>query len=375
MKFTVSNSDLLVRLQSAQRVISSRNPLPILDNFLFTLKDGRLQITASDMESSLQTSLPIENIEEEGEITVPAKLLADSLREFPDIPLEFKTNSENSSLEIVWANGNSTLPCTLGEEYPQPTAISSDSASFSVDAQILLEGINRTLYATADDELRPVLNGIFFDIEEEKVTMVATDAHKLVCYTRNDISSNKSSSFILPKKPSAILKSLLPKIEGELTITFDESNAHFQFDSYLLSCRLVEGNYPAYRSVIPKENNNKLTINRQDLLNSLRRVAIYSNQASNLVKLELSENHLTLSAQDIDFSISSNERVNCQYDGEPMVIGFKSTFLIDILTNLPFTDLSFELSDPSRAALLLPAEKGDSSEEILALIIPLMIGA
>lgn len=374
MKFTVTNSELLARLQSAQRIISSRNPIQILDNFLFTLKDGRLQITASDMESTLRTSLPIDIVEEEGEITIPAKLLTDSLREFPDIPLEFKTNSEYSSLDIVWSNGSSTLPCTLGDEFPQPTAISSDATQFSLESEILLEGINRTLYATTDDELRPVLNGIYFDIEEERLTMVATDAHKLVCYIRNDITSNKASSFILPKKPSSVLKSILSKTDDKVAISFDQNSASFQFDTYTLSCRLVEGNYPAYRSVIPTDNQNKLIINRQDFLNSLRRVALYSNQASNLVKLDLSENSLMLSAQDIDFSISSHERMGCQYDGEPMVIGFKSTFLIDILSNLPFSEISFELSDPSRAALLLPADKGDNAEEILALIIPLMIG-
>ncbi len=375
MKFVVSSTELLARLSSVSRVISSKNTIPVLDNFLFVLKDGYLSITASDLETSLKAGLPIENVEEEGEITVPARILVDSLKEFADIPLEFKTNENNTSLQITWANGDSTIPCTIADDYPEIASISSDATNISVSSQLLLEGINRTIYATAEDELRPVMTGVFFDIEEESMTMVASDAHKLVCFTRHDIKSENKSSFILPKKPSSILKNLLGKVDEEVKIVFDQRNAYFEFESFVLVCRLVEGNYPAYRSVIPKNNTNKLIINRQDFLNSARRVSVCSNQASSLVKLKLSYNQLVISAQDIDFSISAHERLTCQYEGDPMEIGFKSTFLIEILTNLPYTDISLELSDPSRAALILPSGQNDSAEEILALIMPMMVSA
>ena len=375
MKFVVSSTELLARLLSVSRVISSKNTIPVLDNFLFVLRDGKLNITASDLETSLKASLPIENIEEEGEITIPARLLVDSLKEFADIPLEFSSNENQTSIDITWANGNSTLPCTGADDYPSIATISSDRTSITVNSQILLEGVNRTLYATAEEELRPVMNGIFFDIDTESATMVASDAHKLVCFTRHDIKSEQKSSFILPKKPSSILKNLLSKVEEDVKILFDQKNAYFEFESFILVCRLVEGNYPAYKSVIPKNNTNRLIINRQDFLNSTRRVSVCSNQASSLVKLKLSYNQLVISAQDLDFSISAHERLTCQYDGDPMEIGFKSTFLIEILSNLSYNDISLELSDPSRAALILPSGGNDPAEEILALIMPMMVSA
>jgi DNA polymerase-3 subunit beta len=339
------------------------------------LKDGYLSITASELETSLKSGMSIENIIEEGEITVPAKLLVDSLKEFPDQPLEFKTNETSSLIEITWANGNSKLPCTLSDDYPNIAALSEDCTEISIPSTALLEGVNRTLYATAEEELRPVMNGVFFDIDTEETTLVASDAHKLVCYTRHDIKSSQKSSFILPKKPASILKNILSKIDQEVKIKFDIKNAYFEFESFVLVCRLVEGNYPAYRSVIPKNNQNKLIINRQDLLNSTRRVAVCSNQASSQVKLKLSYNQLVISAQDLDFSISANERLSCQYEGDPMEIGFKSTFLIEILSNLPYTDISLDLADPTRAALILPSGQTDPNEEILALIMPMMVSA
>lgn len=375
MKFVVSSTELLTRLQSVSRVISTKNSLPILDNFLFILKDGTLSITASDLETTLKTKMLIENISEEGEITVPAKLLVDSLREFADQPLEFKTNDSCSILDITWASGNAKLPCTTSDDYPSVPELSENNTTISINSHVLLEGINRTLYATAEEELRPVMNGIFFDIDNSSSTLVASDAHKLVCYTRHDIKSDNKSSFILPKKPSSVLKNILGKGDEDVVIRFDSRNATFEFESFNLICRLVEGNYPAYKSVIPKNNTNKLVINRLDLLNSARRVAVCSNQASSQVRLKLTYNTLTLSAQDLDFSISANENLICQYEGDNMEIAFKSTFLIEILSNLPYTDISLELSDPSRAALILAAGPVDPQEEILALIMPMMVNA
>jgi len=375
MKFVVSSTELLARLLSVSRVISSKNTIPILDNFLFVLKEGYLSITASDLETSLKAGMTIENVIEDGEITIPARLLVDSLKEFPDQPLEFKTNDTSSLIEITWANGNSKLPCTLADDYPNIAELSDDSTEISIPSSALLEGINRTLYATAEEELRPVMNGVFFDIGTEETTLVASDAHKLVCYTRHDIMSAQKSSFILPKKPASILKNILSKIDQEVKMRFDIKNAYFEFESFVLVCRLVEGNYPAYRSVIPKNNQNKLVINRQDFLNSTKRVAVCSNQASSQVKLKLSYNQLVISAQDLDFSISAHERLSCQYEGDSMEIGFKSTFLIEILNNLPYTDISLELADPTRAALILPNGQTDPNEDILALIMPMMVSA
>lgn len=375
MKFVVSSTELFARLSSVSRVISSKNTLPILDNFLFVLKDGYLTITATDLETTLSTKLQITDVIEEGEITIPAKLLVDSLKEFNDMPLTFSTVENNSTIEIIWLNGSAQLPYTLSEDYPAAPELSEIQTKLSIPAASLLEGINRTLYATAEEELRPVMNGIFFDIDVNSSTLVASDAHKLVCYTRHDINADNKSSFILPKKPATILKNILAKADEEVKITFDNKNSYFEFETFVLVCRLVEGNYPAYKSVIPKNNTNKMLISRQDLLNSSRRVAVCSNQASSQIKLKISSNQLVISAQDIDFSIAAHERLSCQYDGEEMEIGFKSTFLIEILGNIPASDISFEFSDPARAALIIPAGSSDSNEEILALIMPMMLGA
>ncbi len=375
MKFVVSSIELLSRLSSISRVIATKSTLPILDNFLFSLKEGYLTITASDLETTLRSGLAIENAEEDGEITIPAKLLVDSLKEFADIPLEFSTNSQGTSIQIKWATGNAVLPCSDANEYPDLKEVAKENTTIQINTHILLEGINRTLYATADEELRPVMNGLFFDINSDNLTLVASDAHKLVCYTRHDIKSENKSSFILPKKPASILKTLLTKSEEEVKIVFDNRNAYFEFNSFILICRLVEGNYPAYKSVIPKNNTNKLTISRQEFLNATKRVAVCSNQASSLIKLQLLYNQLTISAQDLDFSISATETLACQYDGDPMEIGFKSSFLIEILNNLPYSEVSLEMADPTRAALILPADNNDPAEDILALIMPMMVGA
>ncbi len=375
MKFVVSSIELLSRLSSISRVIASKSTLPILDNFLFSLKEGYLTITASDLETTLRSGLAIENTEEEGDITIPAKLLVDSLKEFADIPLEFSTNADKTSIQIKWTTGNAVLPCSGAEEYPELKEVAKENTTIQINTHVLLEGINRTLYATADEELRPVMNGLFFDINTDNLTLVASDAHKLVCFTRHDIKAENKSSFILPKKPASILKSLLSKSEEDVKIVFDNRNAYFEFSSFVLICRLVEGNYPAYKSVIPKNNTNKLIIGRQEFLNATKRVAVCSNQASSLIKLQLLYNQLTISAQDLDFSISAVETLTCQYDGDPMEIGFKSPFLIEILNNLPYSEVSLEMADPTRAALILPADNNDPSEDILALIMPMMVGA
>ena len=376
MKFVVSSTDLLDHLQAVSRVISSKNTLPILDNFLFRLDGNELEITASDLESTLITKMTLENASDSGSIAVPARILTDTLKEFPEQPLTFEIDNEKLSLVINSENGKFTVVGQNAADFPQmPTIKQDQKATIEVPAEVLYSGINKTLFASADDELRPVMNGVYVELATDNLTFVASDAHKLVRYKRTDAKADTDSSFILPKKPASLLKNVLPKEENPVTIEFDDKNAFFSMTEYKLVCRLVEGNYPSYNSVIPTDNPNKLSIDRVEFYNTLKRVSVYSNQASNLVKLALTGNQITVSAQDIDFSISAYERLNCQYEGEDMEIGFKSTFLIEILSNLSSTDVIVELSDPTRAGIMLPAVSENEDEDVLMLLMPMMINA
>ncbi len=376
MKFVVSSTELLSHLSAISKVINSKNTLPILDNYLFLLEDNRLTVTASDLESTLITSLELENTSGTGTIAVPAKRMNDTLKEFPEQPLTFQIDAETFAIDIFSQNGKFSIVGQNGEDFPQQPILNESVAStINVNHGVLLSGINKTLFATADDELRPVMNGIFIELTTEDMKFVASDAHKLVRYKRFDAKADKDASFILPKKPAAILKSLLPKEDFDVKLEFDDKNAFFTLSNYKLICRLVEGNYPSYNSVIPQNNPNKLVIDRVEFYNTVRRVSVFSNQASNLVRLKLTENQLVVSAQDVDFAISAVERLNCQYEGEDMEIGFKSTFLQEILSNLSVTDVKVELSDPTRAGLLLPAENENEEENVLMLLMPMMINA
>jgi len=376
MKFVVSSTELLSHLSAISKVINSKNTLPILDNYLFLLEDNLLTVTASDLESTLITSLELENTSGTGTIAVPAKLMNETLKEFPEQPLTCQIDPETFAIEIFSQNGKFSIVGQNGEDFPQqPLLNESQASTINVNHNVLLSGINKTLFATADDELRPVMNGIFIELTTEDMKFVASDAHKLVRYKRFDAKAEKDASFILPKKPAALLKSLLPKEDFDVKLEFDEKNAFFTLSNFKLICRLVEGNYPSYNSVIPANNPNKLIIDRVEFYNTVRRVSVFSNQASNLVRLKLTENQLVVSAQDIDFSISAVERLNCQYEGEDMEIGFKSTFLQEILANLSATDVKVELSDPTRAGLLLPAENENEEENVLMLLMPMMINA
>lgn len=376
MKFVVSSTDLLSHLSAISKVISSKSTMPILDNFLFQLSETELTITASDLESTLITSMELDNTEGDGTIAVPAKLLIDTLKEFPEQPLTFQVNDENFGIEIFSENGKFSIVGQSGEDFPEQPEVSEESATtVSVSHSILQKGIEKTLFATADDELRPVMNGIFIELSPENMGFVASDAHKLVRYRRTDATSEFESSFILPKKPASLLRGLLPREEYDVKLEFDDKNAIFTLSNYKLICRLVEGNYPSYNSVIPSDNPNKMVIDRLAFYNTVKRVSVFSNQASNLVKLSINENQLVVSAQDIDFSISAVERLKCEYDGDEIEIGFKSTFLLEILSNIPATDVMMEMSDPSRAGLLLPAETEEEEEDVLMLLMPMMINA
>ncbi len=374
MKFVVSSTDLLSHLQAINKVISSKNTLPILDNFLFDLKGSELTITASDLETTLITKMELENVDGEGMIAIEAKRLTDTLKEFSSQPLTFEIDPETLGIDILSENGKFSVVGQSGEDFPQlPKLRQKQSTTVMLAPEVMLSGILKTFFATADDELRPVMNGIYIQLTTENVTFVASDAHKLVRYKRADGKAEKDASFILPKKPASLLKSILPKEQNEITLEFDDKNAFFTLSNYKMVCRLVEGNYPNYEAVIPLDNPNQLIIDRADFYNTLKRVSVFSNQASNLVKLQLSGNQITVSAQDIDFSVSAYERLNCQYEGEEMEIGFKSVFLIDILSNMSSSDIKLEMSDPSRAGILLPVQKMNESEDELMLLMPMMI--
>jgi DNA polymerase III subunit beta len=376
MKFVASSTELLSHLQAISRVISSKNTLPILDNFLFNLSGNELEITASDLESTLITRMKLDNIDGAGTIALPARILLDTLKEFSEQPLTFDINTDTMAVVINSENGRFSVVGQNGIDFPVLPAIRKEKRfSFNIGSDVLLNGINRTLFATADDELRPVMGGIFVEASTEKITFVASDAHKLVKYERNDAKADDNASFILPKKPASLLKNILPKESGMVSVEFDDRNAFFALADYKVVCRLVEGNYPNYNSVIPKNNPRKVTIDRVELYNILRRVSVFSNQASNLIKLQFAPNQITVSAQDIDFSISAYERHKCLYEGEEMEIGFKSLFLLEILANISSQDVVIELADPTRAGLFLPAEAENNSEDLLMLLMPMMINA
>lgn len=376
MKFVVSSTELLGHLQAISRVISSKNTLPILDNFLFNISGNDLEITASDLESTLITRMHLDNITGSGTVALPARILLDTLKEFSEQPLTFDINPDTLAVVINSENGRFSIVGQNGIDFQVLPVIKKEKRfGFNVPAEILLAGISRTLFATADDELRPVMGGILVEASTERLTFVASDAHKLVRYQRSDAKADDNASFILPKKPASLLKNILPREDGVVSVEFDDRNAFFNLSDYKVVCRLVEGNYPNYNSVIPKNNPRKVRIDRLEFYNILRRVSVFSNQASNLVKLQFSPNQITVSAQDVDFSISAYERHKCLYEGDDMEIGFKSVFLLEILSNIASQDVVIELADPTRAGLFLPSETANEDEDLLMLLMPMMINA
>lgn len=375
MKFVVSSTELLSHLSVVSRVISSKNTLPILDNFLFNLQGNVLEITASDLETTLKTTIRLENVTDDGVVAIPYRILVDTLKEFSEQPLTFDINDETLAIKLSSDRGEFNIVGQPAEDFPvAPQVDESKKVSLRVPAGALLSGIAKTLFATADDEMRPVMNGILLELSPEALTFVASDAHKLVRYKRLDVTAEEERSFILPKKPASLLKNIV-KGNADITVEFDEKNAIFILEQYTLVCRLVEGVYPNYNSVIPVDNPNMATVDRLDFYNSLRRVAPFTNQASNLVKVSLTGNQIVVSAQDLDFSISAHESLQCQYEGDNMEIGFKSVFLIDILANISSADVVLSLSDPSRAGLLFPAVNDNPDEEVLMLLMPMMVSA
>lgn len=372
MRFLVSSTTLFSHLQAISRVINSKNSLPILDCILIELNDGTITMTASDSETTLSTSIEVSEYEGEGKFAISSKTILEALKENPEQPLNFNINTGTMEITVKYPNGKYSMMAQNGDEYPLPKQMGSEVVNLTMAADVMLTGINRCIFATADDELRPVMNGIYFDISQQDVTLVSSDGHKLVRNKSFSSTGNEKAAFILPKKPSNILKNILPKEQGDVQICFDDKNAMFTMENYQMTCRLIEGRYPNYNSVIPQNNPHKAIVDRAIFISALKRVSVFSSQASSLIKLSLKENSMTISAQDIDFSTSAEETLTCQYDGKDMSIGFKSSFLIDILNNISSQNVIIELADPSRAGLIVPEEQ-EENEDLLMLLMPMML--
>ena len=371
MKFIVSSSGLLKQLQLISGVLNTSNTLPILDSFLFEIKQGKLTASASDLETTMTTSLEIE-AKEDGLVAIPARLLLDTLKSFPDQPLTFTVDKESFGIEISSDNGKYKLSGQDGSEFPKSPVIESPS-SITINSLILSNSIAKTIFASGNDELRPVMSGVFFQLSSDDLTMVATDAHKLVKFVRQDAKSDQSSSFIMPKKPLNLLKNICANFDSDVVVEYNEMNAHFKFENTELVCRLIDGKYPNYDAVIPKENPNKLTIDRKSFLNAVKRVSIFSSKTTHQVRLKITGSELQLSAEDLDFANEAKERLTCQYEGEDMEIGFNSMFLLEMLNNLTSDEVVLELSEPNRAGILTPSQKDDDMEDILMLVMPVML--
>ncbi|MCX6275814.1 MAG: DNA polymerase III subunit beta [Bacteroidetes bacterium] len=374
MKFIVSSSGLLRQLQALSGVLNTSNPLPILDNFLFIIEKGTLTISASDLETTMITHIPVES-KASGKVAVQAKILLDTLKTFPEQPLTFSIDEKTHQVEISSDYGKYKLSGFDADEFPK-MPVASDTSTLSVSSQTMLQAISKTIFATGNDELRPVMSGVFCQLSKDDITFVATDAHKLVRYKRGDAKSNNEAAFILPKKPLTLLKNILTNTENEIKIRYNNTNAFFEIDNTTLICRLIDGRYPNYEAVIPVDNPNKLTIDRQQFLNAIRRVGIFSSKTTHQVKLKITGSELQLNAEDVDFSNEATERLTCQYNGEDMEIGFNVRFLADMLSNLDSTDVTIEMSAPNRAGIITPSIEGRKiNEDILMLVMPVMLNS
>jgi DNA polymerase-3 subunit beta len=370
MKFIVSSTYLLKQLQVLGGVINNSNTLPILDNFLFELNSSKLTVSASDLETTMSSTINVES-DSVGSIAVPAKLLLDTLKTFPEQPLTFIVE-DNNTIEISSNHGKYALAYANGEEFPKAVELENPSAT-TISGDILATAISKTIFAAGNDDLRPVMSGVFFQFSTESLTFVATDAHKLVKYTRNDVSATETAEFIMPKKPLNLLKGILVGVEDDVIIEYNDSNAKFVFENSILICRLIDGKYPNYEAVIPKENPNKLTINRNQFLNSVRRVSIFSNKTTHQIRLKIAGAELNISAEDIDYSNKAEERLTCDYQGDDMQIGFNSRFLTEMINNLNADEVQLELSLPNRAGILTPIDGLDEGENVTMLVMPVML--
>lgn len=370
MKFIVSSSYLLKQLQVLGGVINNSNTLPILDNFLFELEGNSLKVSASDLETTMIATLDVES-QDNGSIAVPARLLLDTLKTFPEQPLTFVVE-DNSTIEISSSHGKYALAYAPGEEFPNAVEL-DDPSAVTIPADVLASAVSNTLFATGNDDLRPVMSGVFFQFGTDGLTFVATDAHKLVKYSRSDVQATQTTEFIMPKKPLNQLKGILATSDSEILVEYNDSNAKFSFDNIQMLCRLIDGKYPNYEAVIPKENPNKLVIDRNQFLNSVRRVSIFSNKTTHQIRLKIAGAELNISAEDIDYSNKAEERLTCDYQGDDMQIGFNSRFLVEMLNNLNANDVSLEMSLPNRAGILTPVDGLDEGEQVTMLVMPVML--
>ncbi|THD65501.1 DNA polymerase III subunit beta [Robertkochia marina] len=370
MKFIVSSSYLLKQLQVLGGVINSSNTLPILDNFLFELDGNKLTVSASDLETTMSSVLEVDS-ESQGSIAVPAKLLLDTLKTFPEQPLTFVVE-DNNTVEISSNYGKYALAYADGAEFPNTIELAEPSST-TLLGDILATAISKTIFASGNDDLRPVMSGVFFQFSPENLTFVATDAHKLVKYQRQDVTATEVAEFIMPKKPLNLLKNILAGSENEVVIEYNDSNAKFTFENIELICRLIDGKYPNYEAVIPKENPNRLSIDRVQLLNSVKRVSIFSNKTTHQIRLKIAGAELNISAEDLDYSNKAEERLTCDYQGDDMQIGFNSRFLMEMLNNLSSDEISLEMSLPNRAGILTPTDGLDEGEHITMLVMPVML--
>ena len=372
MKFIVNSSALLKELQKLSGVISSNNTLPILDNFLFEITDGKIVIVACDLETTMMSEITTES-STNGKITIPSKILLDTLKTFSNQPLTFIIDDETKSIEISSDNGNYKLVGQNASEFPKIPSVDS-SVNLEIDSDVLANAINKTLFATGNDELRPVMSGVFCELSSENATFVATDAHKLVKHIRKNINSENTSSFILPKKPLSLLKNNISD-GGTVLFQYNEMNVLFKFNNTTLICRLIDGKYPNYDAVIPKENPNKLIIDKQELLNSIKRVSIFANKTTHQIRFKVAGSELQITSEDLDFANKAEERLSCQYEGEDMEIGFNSRFIIDMLNNIGAKQICIEMSAPNRAGIILPLDGQNDDEETLMLVMPVMLNS
>lgn len=371
MQFIVSSSKLLQQLQVLVGVVNTTNTLPILDNFLFELTEDQLKITVSDIETIMSSTISVQS-EYHGIIALNARLLLDTVKTFPEQPLTFIVNEENMTVEISSEHGKYDMAYYNADDFPQTVSLEAPSRT-TISSAVLGTAITHTVFAAGNDDLRPVMSGVFFQFSPKELIFVATDAHKLVKYTRTDLNTEEVAEFIMPKKPLSILKGILGTAESDVVIEYNETNAKFSFDKISLTCRLIEGKYPNYDAVIPKENPNKLIVNRASFLNSVRRASIFSSQSTHQIRLKMAGTELNISAEDVDFSNKADERLTCNYEGDDMQIGFNSKFLLEMLNNLSSEDILIEMSIPNRAGVLTPIDGKEEGEEILMLVMPVML--
>ena len=372
MRFTVSSTALSAKLVALSRVINSKNALPILGDFVFDIKGQTLSLTASDSENTMQTTVELIEADSEGRFAIANHDLLEAVKGFSEQPITFDVDLQQNIAKINYQNGLFSLPTENADEYPSAQAVSDGATTIVISSPLLLDNINRSIFATAQDELRPVMNGIYFDLTPDCLAIVASDGHKLVRNKLYDIKSEQPAAFILPKKPATLLKSLLGKDGGDVIIRFDERNAEINYGDGTIICRLIEGRYPNYNSVIPQNNPNELRIDRNGLLAALRRVQPFANDSSNLIRFHVEGSTLQLDAEDYDFSKTATERISCEYNGQTMSIGFKGSSFIEILSNFTSQEVLIQLADPSRAGLVLPSEQPEN-QDVLRLMMPMLL--